>query len=210
MIARESVDLLSFQGVIALSYTNKASEELRKRCERIGVKKQKSFFGTVDSFCLSQIIIPFAPQIINRPLNLKVAEDNNFNYGQWKELPEECRRDFILKSFEVESIQVDIIGAAALLVLEMVPQARIFIKARYTSIFIDEYQDCDYYQHQLMKTLMSYGLRSVAIGDIDQSIFQYNDSSPNYLRELISSEKYEHFVINENYICLFDYLFISS
>ena len=134
-------------------------------------------------------------------MNLKVAEDNNFNYGQWKELPEECRRDFILKSFEVESIQVDIIGAAALLVLEMVPQARIFIKARYTSIFIDEYQDCDYYQHQLMKTLMSYGLRSVAIGDIDQSIFQYNDSSPNYLRELISSEKYEHFVINENHRC---------
>lgn len=201
MIARESVDLLSFQGVIALSYTNKASEELRKRCERIGVKKQKSFFGTVDSFCLSQIIIPFAPQITNGPLSLKVAEDNNFNYGQWKELPEECRRDFILKSFEVESIQVDIIGAAALLVLEMVPQARIFIKARYTSIFIDEYQDCDYYQHQLMKTLMSYGLRSVAIGDIDQSIFQYNGSSPNYLRELISSEKYEHFVINENHRC---------
>lgn len=43
--------------------------------------------------CLSQIIIPFAPQIINRPLKLKVVKDNNFNYGQWKELPEECQNN---------------------------------------------------------------------------------------------------------------------
>ena len=43
--------------------------------------------------CLSQIIISFAPQIINRPLKLKVVKDNNFNYGQWKELPEECQNN---------------------------------------------------------------------------------------------------------------------
>lgn len=56
MIARESVDLLSFQGVIALSYTNKASEELRKRCERIGVKKQKSFLGLSIVFALARLL----------------------------------------------------------------------------------------------------------------------------------------------------------
>lgn len=38
---------------------------------------------------LARLLPLFAPQIINRPLKLKVVKDNNFNYGQWKELPEE-------------------------------------------------------------------------------------------------------------------------
>ena len=50
MIVEESSRLLSYQGVIAISYTNKASDELRDRCRRLGVKRRLSFFGTIDSF----------------------------------------------------------------------------------------------------------------------------------------------------------------
>ena len=41
MIARESDKLLSYQGVIAISYTNKASDELKGRCYQLGVVCQQ-------------------------------------------------------------------------------------------------------------------------------------------------------------------------
>src|SRR5690606_40088658 len=51
--------LPDYRGVIAISYTNKASEELRDRVLALGVQKKSSFFGTIDKFCLTEIVIPF-------------------------------------------------------------------------------------------------------------------------------------------------------
>ena len=68
MIACESESLLSYQGVIAISYTNKASDELKERCDRLGVNRNRSFFGTIDKFCIGQIIAPFVPHITGQKL----------------------------------------------------------------------------------------------------------------------------------------------
>lgn len=37
-------ELYNYQGIIAISFTNKASEELRKRCSSRGLLLNKSFF----------------------------------------------------------------------------------------------------------------------------------------------------------------------
>lgn len=61
MIVKASERLLSYQGVVAISYTRKASAELRDRCSRLGVRAGNSFFGTIDAFCLAIIIQQFVP-----------------------------------------------------------------------------------------------------------------------------------------------------
>lgn len=209
MIARESLKLRSYQGVIAISYTNKASEELRGRCEKLGVARKRSFFGTIDSFCLGELVMPFAPQIINKPLKLSLLEDKDSS--KWKSLKKlpimsaehinQKLTDFILQSFQSGKLPIGALGPAALVVLEKVPQAKIFIKARYTSVFIDEYQDCGLYQNMLMEKLVSLGLRGIAVGDIHQAIFRFANKSPEYLIKLSNSKKFEEFKLTKNYRC---------
>lgn len=204
MIARESKDLLSYQGVIAISYTNKASDELEERCKVLGVEQKSSFFGTIDSFCLSQLVAPFAAHISGCVVDMNPIEDKECE--EWLRVKELTLEDseltsFVLKTLTSGIIPLGALGPAALLILERVPQASRFIKARYTSIFIDEYQDCGHYQHLLMKKMISYGLRGIAVGDIDQAIFRFADKSPEYLRELIKTPGFKHFQITENHRC---------
>ena len=56
--------LLNYQGVIAISYTRKASGNLKRRTLVDGVYSKNSFFGTIDSFCLTQIVLPFGRFVI--------------------------------------------------------------------------------------------------------------------------------------------------
>lgn len=204
MIAKESSHLLSYQGVIAISYTNKASDELRDRCKRLGVERRLSFFGTIDSFCMGQIVAPFASHVTHKTVNLGLIEDKLC--PEWEclrdgTMDDEDLRHFILRSFRDGSLPIGALGPAALLVLDMVPQATTFVKARYTAVFIDEYQDCGIYQHLLMKKLISLGLRGIAVGDIDQAIFRFAGKSPDHLREFLTSAEFHHFQITKNHRC---------
>lgn len=204
MIAKESSHLLSYQGVIAISYTNKASDELKDRCKRLGVERRLSFFGTIDSFCMGQIVAPFASHITHKTVNLSLIEDElclEWENLKNRAMDDEGLRHFILKSFRNGSLPIGALGPAALLILEMAPQAKAFVKARYTAVFIDEYQDCGTYQHLLMKKLISLGLRGIAVGDIDQAIFRFARKSPDHLREFLTSAEFHHFQITKNHRC---------
>ena len=76
-IKRNLKTLLDHQGVIAISYTNKASNELRNRSLSNGEKPLGSFFGTIDKFNLSEIIIPFAKHLFGIPNNeIKIEWQN--------------------------------------------------------------------------------------------------------------------------------------
>lgn len=204
MIAHESDKLLSYQGLIAISYTNKASDELKGRCDQLGVPRGRSFFGTIDKFCLGEIVAPFMSHLEHHAAELDLIEDSDF--PEWNALKGRAVEDAELRTFLMDSLKsgalpVGALGPAALLLLDIVPQAKRYVSSRYTSIFIDEYQDCGIYQHLLMKRLVSYGLRGVAVGDIDQAIFRFAGKSPDYLIELMKSNDYSHFQLTENRRC---------
>lgn len=204
MIAREASDLLSYQGIIAISYTNKASDELEERCDSFGVNRASSFFGTIDKFCISEIISPFISHISGRSADFKIIENNDCSeWSQLAKLPlyDNDVRAFLRESLLAGSIPIGAIGPAALYILDTVPQARIYISSRYTSVFIDEYQDCGLCQHLIFKKLISCGLRGVVVGDIDQAIFRFADKSPDYLIELIRKEGFQHFKLTRNHRC---------
>lgn len=44
-------------------FTNKASDELKRRCKQRCADTKQSFFGTIDKFYISQIIIPFSSHV---------------------------------------------------------------------------------------------------------------------------------------------------
>src|SRR5690554_5107696 len=65
-IRNEVKDLPSYRGVIGITFTVKASKELRSRCKRNACDTKMSFFGTIDHFCLSEIIHPFLARVLER------------------------------------------------------------------------------------------------------------------------------------------------
>lgn len=82
-------ELDEYQGVIAISYTNKASNELKGRVMNISADLHNSFFGTIYSFYLSEIIIPFAKYLYNYYKKVEVVSRNDFDCIEFEKLEEE-------------------------------------------------------------------------------------------------------------------------
>lgn len=82
-----------YQGIIAISYTKKASRELEQRCKMTGISMKSSFFGTIDNFYISEIIMPFVKYFFNKRIELQVEAElekissiyNTQKYKKWKQ-----------------------------------------------------------------------------------------------------------------------------
>lgn len=205
-IAAVVPSLPDYKGIIAISFTNKASDELKKRCRQRGVEPKQSFFGTIDKFYISQIIIPFASHLTYTTPEYEVV--NNLSgdpkYAELiglKESLTEARKNLLLMMLKEGKIFLEISGETALYILENVPGALKYIKARYSHIFIDEYQDCGEIQHKIFLLLIANGLVGIAVGDTNQAIYGFSNRFPRYLISLIGQNDFKHFELNKNHRC---------
>ncbi|WP_423055627.1 UvrD-helicase domain-containing protein [Acetobacterium carbinolicum] len=203
---------ISFKGVIAISFTNKASKELKNRVLIGGVDKKGSFFDTMTTFYLMEIIYPFGVHVFgNNVEEFEVAGNNDdrqlvkefrkknknldykqINFDQVMELAELYKQGIIL----IESID-----AIAVHIFDFSLACRRYIKSRYSHIFIDEYQDCGFMQNQLFIRLVNLGLVGIAVGDKDQSIYGFAEKSSVYLIELASKSDFKPFYLDKNFRC---------
>lgn len=198
-IKKHTKDLKNYQGIIAISFTNKAAQEIKSRLR--GEKTTNFFVGTIDSFYLREIIFPFAKFITNNlPEEYKVSTQSNHNIKNWFFSDSSSSyHDYFLESIERGVIFLDKVSDTALYILIHVPASVTYLKAKYKMIFVDEYQDCSDKQHFIWKYLVHKGLILVAVGDINQSIFGFNGSSPRFLQELIDSPKFSNFPLTINH-----------
>lgn len=202
-----SKSLLSYQGVIAISFTRKASQELEQRYKRKSIESNSHFFGTIDKFYISEIIIPFSNLLFGKGESLEV-KDSIDDYPKYKELKKlkEHRGDKELFELLEESLQeglifLEISGETALFILNNVPQCLIYLKARYTHVFIDEYQDCGEIQHEIFLKFVSNEIIGIAVGDLDQAIYAFSDRYSKYLLSLIGNDKFAYLEITRNHRC---------
>ena len=125
-------ELYNYQGIIAISFTNKASEELRKRCSSRGLLLNKSFFGTIDKFCFSEIIAPFCSHLSDRTQELKIKKykktDGLENLD--KKNDDEIRK-IIEEYLRQDIVFLELLGETALYILERVPDATRYLCAKY-------------------------------------------------------------------------------
>lgn len=205
-IAKIMPSLPDYQGVIAISFTNKASDELKRRCRQHGVEAKQSFFGTIDKFYISQIIIPFASHLTCLMPEYEVVNGlvNDPKYSELSNIDGELtpqQESLLLSALEEGKVFLEISGEIALYILKNVPGALNYIKARYTHIFIDEYQDCGKIQHTIFLLLVKIRLNGIAVGDINQAIYGFSNRFPEYLMSLIGQENFKHIELNKNHRC---------
>ena len=205
-------ELLDYNGVVALSFTRKASSNLKKRSLAYGLPKKNSFFGTIDSFCLTQIIFPFGYSLLGYPskeleiLNLgdldsvQKEEINSYIKSQTS-LSKILNADLTIfrKLFQEGYIAINSIEYLALRIIFHSKACRRFLKARFKYIFVDEYQDVDENFHNIFLEMLNLGLRGMVVGDIDQSIYGFANKSSKYLLELISLDQFNTFRLTTNF-----------
>lgn len=215
-IRKELNELPSYQGVIGITFTQKAAKELKDRCKKDSFDIKSTFLGTIDHFCLQEIIYPFISRIYgitNYKVECKSYRDINEEFKEG--LPELNNVGTILKTTDYNSfedifrnhyqngfIMLEAVGIIANKIIETSISCQRYLKARYTSLYIDEYQDSSEIQHKLFLNIYELGLKAVAVGDINQSIYAWRGSDPEYIQELISrSDVFEHHIVNINHRC---------
>ncbi len=204
-------DLRPYQGIIAISFTNKASDELEYRCKAGSFDVKQSFFGTIDKFCLREVILPFLRQVTAVPVELAT--------GRIRDLPATIHQLLPAKSIAKASlndidaflpflsaalahgcIPMEAVGMLACYVFDRSAACRTYFKARYRAVFVDEYQDSGYFQHALFLRLRDLGLTAVAVGDVDQSIYSFAHKDARYLQSLCATGSgFATFAITTNF-----------
>lgn len=197
------------QGIVAITFTRKASQELRKRCKRNNYDTKQSFFGTIDKFCLEEVIYPFLSHLWGASAReCEIVEKLDEKYSELfldKQIPKIFAiqaNDGFKKLYDKGILWMSSFAALANFILEGSESAVRYLKAKYTHIFIDEYQDSSKEQHELFVKLVDLGLIGTAVGDADQSIYEFRGSSVQYLNSLIAdTEKFKFFRIDINHRC---------
>lgn len=205
---------LDYQGVIAISYTRKASANLKKRTLGDGIQNKNSFFGTIDNFCLTQIIETFGNYTFGRSSKdievkgLNELENNGKKLFEWiaeihpdyadikasqfADLKELFRQGYVL----VESLEL-----LALHIIKNSSACQKYLQARYKYVFIDEFQDADTYTNELFLLLLDLGLIGIAVGDVNQSIFGFAHKDSIYLKSLVKNPNFTSFTLGDNFRC---------
>ncbi|EGR1974761.1 ATP-dependent helicase [Vibrio parahaemolyticus] len=203
-------NLPSHKGVIAITFTKKASEELKKRCKENAHDTKLSFFGTIDSFCLKELILPFLGRVWDgTPSDCKIIKKLDSHQQLYLSRTyssptcDDLSSDDGFKAlYDAGILWMSSFAALSLLVLNNSVSAQRYIRARYSHVFIDEYQDSSQAQHELFMKIKELGLIATAVGDIDQSIYQFRGSQPKFLLALTKDNaNFQHFELDLNHRC---------
>jgi len=201
------------EGVIAISFTNKASKELKDRSLKGGFDKKESFFGTIHKFYISEIIFSFGKQIFglvdNKIEIIDIKQESLSNdeltYIEYIEKnfdsSDSTHTDYISSLFSKGKIYINLIEVFAIYIFDNSISCRNYLKAKYKFVIIDEFQDCGKEQFELFMKLKNLGLTAIAVGDLDQSIYEFTGKSPEFLSNLISHVDFTTFSLTRNHRC---------
>jgi len=224
------------RGLACLTYSTEAAREFKGRLLKLGLNKRvNAFLGTVHSFCLSEVLTPFAklyPQY-QIPYPIKIISEcdkkklfeviNNSLPSPTKMLDMDKERsrnisgiskvfiesyDLALRaavSFEEElqkSGYIDFISMVkySVLLIQNEFYIRKSLEAKFPWIVIDEYQDLGRPLHEIVLSLLDMtNIKVFAVGDVDQSIYDFQGAAPDYLTELSGKEGVQCIRLLNNY-----------
>ncbi|MEL0604187.1 ATP-dependent helicase [Pseudoalteromonas undina] len=215
-IRNEVQSLPDYKGVIGITFTVKASKELKQRCKKGACDLKSSYFGTIDHFCLSEIIYPFGARLIGHsssavecklfdevPQNLKEQIPTISGYtGDIKTGIYSTFEQDIKTLYKNGYVLLELLGVMANHILNASLACQNYFRAKYSSLYVDEYQDSSEPQHMLFLKFIDLGLTGVAVGDTQQSIYAWRGSNPEYITSLTAQpDVFEHHIININHRC---------
>lgn len=230
-------DVRSPRGVACITFSNESARELVRRLRQLGLEQSpRLFVGTVHSFCLLHLLLPFARLAgLPLPYPLKVATEaqardiykssseklRGIGQPTRKEEVDRHRRVHLdrdsqnwtqdeeltglAEAYEKELRKLglidfdDIVHYGQRLVYEH-DWALNVIRAKFPVIAVDEYQDLGGALDRIVRRLtFDGGVRLIAVGDVDQSVYGFNGANSELLEGLSKMSGVETIPLQVNY-----------
>ena len=146
------------------------------------------------------------PRMVKTPcerLRRVIPDRDSEEWLKWGE----PRHTAIVEAYERELLVEGVIDfdgliLAGLRLVEQQAWVRRATKAKYPVIVIDEYQDLGLPLHRMVLALIRHaGVRVIAVGDPDQSIYGFTGAQPRLLRALSTLRNVEPIQLRLNYRC---------
>lgn len=200
-IAWESIEHTdSLKKIVAITYTNKAADEIKERIESLGIDGKNIWVGTIHQFCLEFIIYPskmnlpivskgfviiddytqlaYLNQIIDE-LNFQIQYPNKIDLTlslefeiNEKKYPEIAKKyhEKLEKNKEIDFDMILLIAYKILLVNNSVADR---VANYIRAIYVDEFQDTRELQYKVIGKLTRNNpqIQTMFVGDIDQAIY---------------------------------------
>ena len=194
--------------VLAVTFTNKAAQEMRDRLKnRLACDEERVDIGTFHSFSL-QLLRQFV-NYTALPEDFEVASLEDIanlaksiwpdkkisgrkmsleKISQWKsalpsENPPEDVKFYNQKLRDRKWLDFDDLLWETLQLLQENSKILSAVHMTYPYIFVDEYQDINAIQHTLLKTLVGQDGRMTAIGDPNQAIYGFRGSDVRFFEK---------------------------
>ena len=191
--------------ILAVTFTNKAAEEMRGRlAHQLGDRAAEVRVGTFHSVCLdflrawaeeSDIPATFSlasPDDLDHiirtvwPVDTVSQRRNRLDriskwkgHGYTEKLPEEVMQyNRLLRKHGL--LDFDDIIFETLKLLRASEKFKLKLHQTYRRIFVDEFQDINAAQHDLLVELVQYGVHLTAIGDPNQAIYGFRGAESKF------------------------------
>lgn len=214
--------------VALISFTNTAAEEMLTAAMGVNGIGQRSemFAGTLHSLAYRYILIPFAHLVTGCQgppymddqglvtLNDRVAmwsRDWEFDVdgdvstitrasAAAKNCPAQRIKNKKIELARMGYIQLQDAIYWAIQVLDEYPILARALASRFEEVIVDECQDCNVLQLRLIEILKNSGLQSlVFIGDLDQSIYKFQNAAPNSVINFVKKNNLEPIPLRTNF-----------
>lgn len=173
---------------IAITYTNRAAEEISERLEKMGIADNKIWVGTIHQFCLEFIIRPYTiyhkrlnkgyhvidEYIAGKYISAIVKELNiSIKYGQNPlDIPDIAKRyyDKLLNERELDFDGILSVANELLHQNEFIAEN---IAGIVRAILVDEYQDTNELQYVILSKIVkaNKAIQFMFVGDTNQAIY---------------------------------------
>lgn len=174
---------------IAITYTNRAADEIKRRLKLLDVSDVNIWAGTIHQFCLESIIRPYSmydkrtsrgfkiiDEYVERKYRNEILESKGrlqeLRYVDKKDLPQEIMETYRGKLEENKELDFDMILDIGETLLR-----KGFICDNLSSIIntinVDEYQDTNELQYKIIENIVKKNNDIIVmfVGDIDQAIY---------------------------------------
>ncbi|MFR7644165.1 UvrD-helicase domain-containing protein [Eubacterium sp.] len=187
----------AYRTFAAITFTRKAAKEINNKA---GINKSEGFIGTNDNFVLKEIIYPFMHDVYGREYKKELKPDFS-NEKQIKDFDEGIKKikdtGFVCKYSDNKknfSFQL------ALNILKNSEAARLYMKAKYYRIYIDEYQDSDRDMHNLfMYICKELEIPLFIVGDLKQSIYGWRGGYVEGFRCILRDSEFHRYELKHNF-----------
>lgn len=202
----------TYKKIAAITFTIKASNEIKDRLKN---SNSEHFIGTNNSFAINEVIIPFIRDVFGGNYNKNISTDYSKTFNTFKEGLSQIQNDNIIGSYK-NGLKKNFVFELANKILKKSEACQLYLKARYSNIYIDEYQDCDKDMNCFFLYLCNnLKITTFIVGDSKQSLYIWRGAYPELFNAICQQLNFKVFSLIDNFrsceeIKNYSYLFFKE